>query len=71
MEGLVTVRFHAVHSEHRHHVAKLLQGGALDRLFCWVAEAGTAGNSWRGGDHYFQLLQDEAGLHEETDLWPR
>jgi hypothetical protein len=71
MDGLVTVRFHAVPSDQRHHVEKLLLTGGLDRLFSWVADAGTAGNSWRGGDHYFQLLQSDTGLLEETDLWPR
>jgi len=70
-DGLVIVRIRAVPSEQRHHVEHLLLTGGLDGLFSWVAGAGTAGNSWRGADHYFQLLQSETGLVEETDLWPR
>ena len=71
MEGLVTVRLFAVPSVERYRVENLLLNGGLDRLFTWVADAGDAGNSWRGGDHHFQLLQGETGLVDETDLWPR
>jgi hypothetical protein len=68
MEGLVAVRFHAVPSDERHHVEKLLLRSGLDSRYRWIAAAGTADNSWGGADYYFQLIQHEEGLAEETDL---